>query len=539
MNNHLYYGDNLQVLRNSISDDSVDLIYIDPPFNSSADYNILFKSPDGKESHAQTDAFDDTWHWTAEAESSFDEVMKCNNSDVSEMLHSLRAFLRENDMMAYLTMMTIRLIELKRVLKDTGSIYLHCDPTASHYLKIIMDAIFGKENFRNEITWKRSTAHSDAKKKFPNVSDTILFYAKSKNTLFNPTYTEHNPEYLRKFYRFDDNDGKGAYMLDNMASPSPRPNMMYKWLGYNYPPKGWRYKLETMQKLHDEGRIYYPLRSDGTYDTEKRPRIKKYLLEREGSIITNVWTDIEQLHGSAQEYMGYPTQKPVALLERIIQASSNEGDVVLDPFCGCGTTVHAAERLRRKWIGIDITNLAISRIEKRLSDAFPDVEFEVHGTPKDMDGAKALADSDKYQFQWWAVSLVNAVPFGGKKKGADGGIDGIIYFKPDGKTTEKAIVSVKGGNNVSVAMIRDLAHVVEREKAKIGIFITIAEPTEPMLKEAIKEGYYETENGRYPKIQILTINQLFNGKKPEIPLVDSGAFKKTAQDTRSTQGKLL
>jgi len=245
-----------------------------------------------------------------------------------------------------------------------------------------------------------------------------------------------------------------------------------------------------------------------------------------GPAATDNWDDIEHLHGSSGESLGYPTQKPLALLERIVKASSNEGDMVLDPFCGCGTTIHAAEKLRRQWAGIDITHLAISLIETRLRNAFPGIAFDVHGTPKDLEGARALAAAEKYQFQWWAVSLVNAVPFGGKKKGADGGIDGHIYFKPDGRTTEKAIVSVKGGDNVNVAMVRDLAHVVDREKAKIGVFITLAEPTGPMKTEAVTAGYYETEFGKYPKIQILTITELFDGRKPEIPLVDPTVFKK-------------
>jgi hypothetical protein len=225
-------------------------------------------------------------------------------------------------------------------------------------------------------------------------------------------------------------------------------------------------------------------------------------------------------------------------LERIITASSNEGGIVLDPFCGCGTAIHAAQKLRREWIGIDITHLAISLVEKRLKDAFPGIDFKVHGTPKDLDGAKALADLDKYQFQWWAVSLVNAVPYGGKKKGADSGIDGLIYFKPEGKVTEKAIVSVKGGENVNVAMVRDLVHVVDREKAKIGVFITLADSTGPMRTEAIKTGFYETLYGKYPKIQILTIRELFEGKQPNIPLVDSSAFKKAPKESRGDQDAL-
>ena len=524
MTSHLYYGDNLTVLRSEIASNSVDLIYLDPPFNSNANYNVLFKSPEGKQSHAQIEAFEDTWNWSHEAENSFDEVMKSGNSNASEMLLAMRSFLRENEMMAYLTMMTIRLLELKRVLKDTGSIYLHCDPTASHYLKIIMDAIFGKENYRTEITWKRSTAHNDANG-YGNNTDIILFYTKSKNFTFNTQYQPYTDEYRA---RFRNKDADGRLWTDGDLSAKGLSGG-----GYEYEYKGafslWRCPLKTMESLDKEGRLHFT-QNGGI-------RLKRYLDEMRGLPCQSLWDDINPINSQSKERLGYPTQKPLSLLERIINASSNEGDVILDPFCGCGTAVHAAEKLRRNWIGIDITNLAISLIEKRLRDAFHDIKFITHGTPKDMDGARALAEADKYQFQWWAVSLVNAVPFGGKKKGADGGIDGIIYFKPDGRNTEKAIVSVKGGNNVGVSMIRDLAHVIEREKAQIGVFITIAEPTEPMFKEAIKAGYYQTEYGKYPKIQILSIRQLFDGRKPEIPLIDNSSFKKAESDSRSVQSK--
>lgn len=525
MANHLYYGDNLQVLRDSIADESVDLIYLDPPFNSNANYNVLFKSPEGTQSHAQIGAFEDTWHWAQEAELAFDEVMQSGHGNAAEMLRAMRSFLGENDMMAYLTMMTVRLIELHRVLKGTGSLYLHCDPTASHYLKIILDGIFGKENYRNEIIWKRSNPKSLASVNFPTCTDTILRYSKGNKVTYHQPYEEHDPEYVEKAYRYTDE--KGFYRLLPLLNPNDnRPNLTYEFLGVT---RVWRWTKERMQKAYEDG-VVVQLKPGSV------PQYKKYIQDSKGRTISNCWTDIAQAAGN--EYLGYPTQKPIALLERILSTSSNEDDLVLDPFCGCGTTVHAAEKLRRNWVGIDITHLSVSLIEKRMRDAFPDVQFAVHGTPKDVEGAQALAEADKYQFQWWAVSLVNAVPFGGKKKGADGGIDGLIYFKPDGKTTEKAIVSVKGGQNVGVPMIRDLAHVIEREKAKIGVFLTLAEPTEPMLKEAIKTGYYETEFGKYPKIQILTIGQLFAGKKPEIPLIDSSAFKKAATESRATQGKL-
>jgi len=274
-----------------------------------------------------------------------------------------------------------------------------------------------------------------------------------------------------------------------------------------------------MEQAYKNGEIVVPKGGKGI------PRYKRYLDEQEGVPIGDFWDDIGIAAGN--ERLGYPTQKPLALLERILSASSNEGDVVLDPFCGCGTTVHAAQKLKRQWIGIDITHLAISLIQKRMRDAFgKDLAIEVVGVPKDVEGARELAAADKYQFQWWAVSLVDAVPFGGKKKGADSGIDGYIYFKPDGKTTEKAIVSVKGGENVSVQMIRDLGHVVEREKAKIGVFITLADPTRPMMTEAVAAGFYETEYGQFPKLQILTIADLFDGKRPKLPWVDPTTFKK-------------
>lgn len=537
MANHLYYGDNLQVLRKHVKTESVDLIYLDPPFNSQATYNILFKSPAGVRSQAQIEAFQDTWYWNESAEGAFDEVMHSGNSDVAEMLNSMRSFLKENDMMAYLTMMAVRLLELHRVLKPTSSLYLHCDPTASHYLKLLMDAIFGADTFRNEIVWQRTNVHNDSRT-WSRVSDTLLFYTKGSKFTWNKPILPHSEEHIESKYSDVDIDGR-RYTKDNMTSPAPRPNMMYEWKGFEFPPNGWRYSRETMQRLDEDGRIWYPRTASGDLDTSKRPRLIRYLDEMAGTIMGNVWTDISPINSQAQERLGYPTQKPLALLERILQASSNEGDTVLDPFCGCGTAVHAAQKLGRAWVGIDITHLAISLIEKRLKDAFPSLVFAVHGTPKDLDGARALAELDKYQFQWWAVSLVNAIPYGGKKKGADSGIDGFIYFKPEGKTTEKAIVSVKGGDNVSVAMIRDLGHVIDREKAKIGVFITLSEATKPMQTEAVKAGYFETPFGKYPKIQILTIAELFEGKKPNIPLVDASVFRKAAEEPTTRQETLF
>ena len=529
--NKLYYGDNLIVLKNTIDDESVDLIYLDPPFNSQATYNVLFRSKSGEQSRAQIEAFDDTWHWGDEAELAFDGVMTGRNTNTAEMLRSMRAFLKENDMMAYLSMMAVRLLELHRVLKPTGSLYLHCDPTASHYLKILLDATFGPEKFQSEIIWQRTISKGLMTRRLPANHDVILSYRRGDQTTWNPDsiFTPYDLENLDektagKYYHKDP-DGR-LYRLDNLINPNPnRPNLTYEFLGV---AKVWRWTRERMQAAYDAGLVVQT--GPGSV-----PCFKRYLDEQRGKPFGDVWGDIPPINSQAQERLGYPTQKPQALLERIVSISSNKEDVVLDPFCGCGTTVHAAQKLKRKWMGIDITHLAISLIEKRLRDAFPGIRFEVHGTPKDLDGARALAGQDKYQFQWWAVSLVNAVPFGGKKKGADSGIDGLIYFKPEGKTTEKAVVSVKGGENVNVAMVRDLAHVVDRENARIGVFVTLAEPTGPMRTEAVKAGFYQTLYGKYPKIQILTIRELFEGKQPNIPLVDSAAFKKAAKESTEEQ----
>lgn len=516
--NVLYYGDNLEILRKYIASESIDLVYLDPPFNSQANYNVLFKEVTGEYSEAQITAFEDTWHWTHEAEHTFTEIVDSAPASVVEMIRSLRSFIGTNDMMAYLCMMTIRLVELHRVLKPTGSLYLHCDPTASHYLKVILDTTFGVQNFRNEIIWKRQTAHSDAKTKFSDVADILLFYVKSQDATFHPQYGLHDPEYLQKFYRFDDNDGRGLYQLADMASPNPRPNMMYDWMGFKWPTKGWRYQKETMQKLHDEGRIYYPKKKDGSLDTTKRLRLKRYLSEQEGSIVTNIWSDITPLQGSGAERQGYPTQKPEVLLERIILASSQEGDVILDPFCGCGTALVAAHKLNRKWIGIDITYLAIGTMKWRLETIFPGIQYQTIGEPKDLTGAKALAEQSKYQFQWWVITVIGGKPYGDKKKGADTGIDGYLYFMDEKDKVKKAIISVKGGENISVSMIRDLGHVIDREKAEMGIFITLYEPTKPMQAEAAGKGFYKSPLGtEHPRIQILTIEEILHKKKPDIP----------------------
>jgi len=509
VNNALYFGDNLDILREHIKDETVDLVYLDPPFNSKRDYNLLFKSPKGMQSDAQITAFEDSWRWGEQAEREFAEIVHCPNTDVSEMMQALRRFLGENDMMAYLTMMANRLLELHRVMKSTASLYLHCDPTASHYLKIVLDGVFGKKNFLTEISWKRSSSHNDAKqgrKQYGSIRDVIFFYAKSDSWKWNWLYTPYDESYIEKNYRHVDETTGRMYRMDNLTASKPGGDVSYEFMGTRpYKGRYWAYSKENMRKYFEEGRLYFPA-NGGT------PAYKRYLDEMPGVPLQNDWQDIQSASG--KEYLGYPTQKPLALLERIINASSSEGDVVLDPFCGCGTAVHAAHKLKRNWIGIDITHLAVSLIEKRLRDAFPGIQFDVHGTPKDLGGARNLALRDKYQFQWWACSLVNAQPYQGKKKGADGGIDGLIYFQDDATAPKKIIVSVKGGDSVTRTMIADLKNTVERENAQIGLFVTLAEPTQPMVSEAVSAGFYESPSfGSFPKIQILTIDGLLSGNE--------------------------
>ena len=539
MTKQLYFGDNLQILREHIADESVDLIYLDPPFNSKRDYNLLFKTPKGHESDAQITAFEDTWHWGGQAQDEFREIEQCRNTEVAEMMRALRAFLGENDMMAYLTMMANRLLEMHRVLKPTGSLYLHCDPTASHYLKIVLDGVFGKENYRNEIVWQRTNVHSDSKT-WSKVSDSIFFYSKLREFVWNPQYLAHNDDHVESKYTNNDGDGR-IYALDNMTSPNPRPNMMYEWKGHAYPANGWRYSKETMSQLDLEGRIWYP------NDKEKRPRLKRYLEEMSGTLIGNVWTDINPINSQAAERLGYPTQKPLALLARIINASSNEGDVVLDPFCGCGTALDAAQKLNRNWIGIDITHLAVSLIEKRLKNRYPELQakgaFIVEGVPQDFAGARDLADRDKHQFQLWACSLVNVQPYRGGKKGADQGIDGMAFIEVAKGKTEKVIVSVKGGENIGASMVRDLKGTVEREKAAIGLFITLTPPTRPMETEAASAGHYESpHHGAFPRIQIISIAGLLDGtQRPRWPDLSFGEqnFKKAKAEKKTGKQKDL
>ncbi len=551
MKNKLYYGDNLDILRTReyFPDESVDLIYLDPPFNSNRNYNVLFRSESGAASEAQITAFEDTWHWGETAEKTYRNLI--TNEDVSEKvsiaIEALMNLIDRNQMMAYLVMMAARLVELHRVLKPSGSLYLHCDPTASHYLKILLDAVFDPENFRNHITWKRTGSHGGAKKWGP-ISDNILFYTKSNDYVWNRVYQKYDQEYIDKYYR--DEDERGRYQLVSLTGAGTTQGDSGKpWREVDPTASGrhWAVPMASLQAAYPNrnlsalsvqerldlldaaGLVYWPPRG-------KIPRQIRYLDEGAGVAIQEIITDIRPLGAHAKERLSYPTQKPLALLERIILASSNEDDIVLDPFCGCGTAIAAAHKLRRRWIGIDITHLSIALQKYRLQDMFELVsgtDYEVIGEPTTVEGARTLAQDSandgRYQFEWWALSLLRAKPVGGQagsrkgKKGADKGIDGIINFFDEEKRGKpkaaKVIVQVKSGK-VKSGDIRDLKGTVEREKAAIGVFVTLELPTQDMLKEALAAGYYESPGRKgqtYRKLQILTIGDLLDGTGIDMP----------------------
>src|ERR1039458_7674452 len=529
----LYYGDNLDILKRYIKDESVDLVYLDPPFNSAQNYNAFFHEKDGTDAASQIRAFEDTWHWDIGTKKAYDAVTE-QPGKVSDVMQAFYTFLGGNDMMAYLTMMSSRLVELRRVLKPAGSLYLHCDPTASHYLKLLCDAIFGKNNFQSEIIWKRTSAHS-ASQRWNDVHDTILFFSKSEEFTWNEVLIEHSEEYEA---RYKNKDAEGKFWADdNLTGPGIRHgDSGAEWKGFNPTSKGshWKVsskavesivglekakKLSTTEKLDlldKHGFIHWPQMRSGT--GSGFPRFKRYLSA--GAPVQDVVTDIPPINSQASERLGYPTQKPVALLERIIQASSNLGDVVLDPFCGCGTTIDAAEKLGRKWLGIDVTQLATSLIKSRLRDTYGSkIEIITVGEPTTPNEAATLAEEDKYQFQWWALGLVGARPVE-QKKGADHGIDGKILFRDDPKAAkpEQIIIQVKGGKT-GVKDVRDLRGVLDREKAAIGVLISLQEATGPMETEAASAGFYEHKMNKqkYPRIQLRTVKELTDGKGIERP----------------------
>ena len=528
--NTLYFGDNLQVLRTNVPGDSVDLIYLDPPFNSNANYNVLFAEKSGEKSAAQIHAFEDTWGWGLESEAAYNELVTQGPKKLADLMQALLSFLGRNDMMAYLVMMAIRLVELHRVLKPTGSIYLHCDPTASHYIKLVLDAVFGGFNYRNEIVWQRTNAHNAAGQ-YGRIHDVLFYYSKTSEYTWNVGATPFTPTQLRRYRK--DPQGR-LYTGQDLTASRPDSNSgKFEWRGTIPPPsRGWGYEKEQLEKWWAEGRIL--TKRDGT---PRMDGLKVFLDEKSGKPLQSIWTDIPRIPNTGQERLGYPTQKPEALLERIIKASSNEGDIVLDPFCGCGTAIAVAERLKRRWIGIDITYLAINLVQRRLRDAFGSElsPYQIIGAPTDLAGAEELKNIDPYQFEWWAVDLVDARPARDHKKGADSGVDGYINFLDDKSgVAKKVVVQVKSGH-VGVNTVRDLKGVIEREKAAVGALITLREPTGPMKTEAASAGFYQPENfpEKYPRLQILTIAELLDGKQLLFPRHRVETFKKAERKSKN------
>lgn len=517
--NKLFYGDNLEVLRQSIASESVDLVYLDPPFNSNRNYNVLFgrNQTHGADDAAQIQAFGDTWVWTPTTEQQYLALIQGGLPNrTADALSAFRTLLGENDAMAYLVNMAPRLVELHRVLKTTGSLYLHCDPTMSHYLKVLLDAIFGAQYFRNEIIWKRTSAHSSAKKYGP-IHDVVLYVGKSANVTWNGPRTEYTEEYLNKYYKFDDGDGRLYWRADLCAAGVRNGRSGLSWRGFDVAAKGmhWKYTIDKLDELDKEGRIYFPSGGSGW------PQYKRYREELPGKAVGDIWDDIDKINPVGSERLGYPTQKPVALLERILEASSNEGDVVLDPFCGCGTTVDAAQKLNRKWLGIDVTYIAVDLIRKRLRHTYgEEIEetYDVLGIPRDRAGAFALFSQSPFDFERWAVSLVNAQP--NEKQVGDKGIDGVARFPLDARgNMGRILVSVKGGKTVGPQFVRDLLGTVETQKAEMGILVLMAEPTRGITDAVNHAGTYTMpiNDQKFPKIQVITINELLQGGKPSMP----------------------
>lgn len=541
--NRLYYGDNLAVLRNSIPDESVDLVYLDPPFNSNRNYNVIFGKhvTVSSDDVAQIQAFGDTWSWTPATDDQYSTLITSGELPikVADALTAMRTLLTENDAMAYLVNMTPRLVELHRVLKVTGSLYLHCDPTMSHYLKVMLDAIFGAENFRNEITWQRTGSKSLMTRRLANNHDVILVYSAGESpkwiddAVFTPYDENDLDEKTSSKYRHRDADGR-LYRLDSLINPNAdRKNLTYEFLGVT---RVWRWTRERMEKAYRDGLVVQSAPG-------RVPQMVRYLDEQRGRPLGDVWTDISPLNSQAAERLGYPTQKPLALMERIIRLSTDEGDVVLDPFCGCGTTVDAAQKLGRKWVGIDVTYISIDLIIKRLEDRYGDSidgTFEVAGIPRDKAAALALFSKSPFDFERWAVSLLNAQP--NQKQVGDKGIDGVARF-PLGNPSAKGggigriLVSVKGGKQIGPQFVRDLLGTVQTQNAELGVLILMSEPTRGIIDAVNHAGTYRhPSNGQiFPKIQVVTVSDLLLGRRPNLPGTINPYMKASKAKVESAQ----
>lgn len=535
--NKLYFGNNFDWLQ-LLEPESVDLVYLDPPFNSKAQYNLLYETPDNERETAQQTVFKDTWHWEREAEFCYKQCLAAGGN-VTSLMKALNSALKRSDTMAYLAMMAARLILIRRVMKPTASLYLHCDPTASHYLKIILDAIFGTVNFRSEISWRRTSAHNDAKqgsRQYGNVRDVILFYTVSDHRTWNWQYTPYTEDYLASEYKHE--SSLGNYKETDVTAAKPGGDTSYIWRvkrrrnnpnrwipdfdnehltpksGWEYngvpPYKGryWAYSKANLRKFWEKGILIH--RSTGM------PRLMQFADEMPGVPLQNDWQDIPPAPRS--EAMGYPTQKPLALLRRIIESSSNRGDLILDPFCGCGTTVHAATELGRRWIGIDVSYYAVRLIRRRLKANFgKSFEVPIEGIPADLASAEALAKRDPWGFQQWAVHELGCQLWNEGKRGADGGIDGeMIFFNGPDRDAGRLLVQVKGGKK-TVKDVREFKWVLDSEEAEMGIFFCRGAPTSDMNRVASSAGFHKIGSREMPRLQIFSLEAWFKSQRPDLP----------------------
>jgi DNA modification methylase len=537
--NHLYFGDNLDVLKQlhrQHPEGFIDLIYIDPPFNSKRNYNVLFESLDMADTKAQKEAFADTWSNVSYLDTL--NELRTLNPDVYTFIETLDRIRISKSAVAYLTTMAIRIYYMHRMLKDTGSFYLHCDPTMSHYLKLLCDLIFGERLFQNEITWKRSSAHNDTKqgrKGFGNVADVILFFAKSKDFKFTTQYLPYDENYVNTFYIHWDDNGR-RFRLDNLTAAKGGGDTSYEFYGTKpYKGRYWAYSKENMEKFKVEGRLYFP-KNGGT------PAYKRYLDEMPGVAAQNVWDDIQPISSQTDERLGYPTQKPLALMERIVQASSNEGDLVADFFCGCGTTIAAAQKLNRRWLGSDISHLAVKLISKRLSDAYgPEIRntYEIFGFPKDLDSARELAinpDKGRFKFEEWVVEVMMDGVLNATR--TQTGFDGYLTFDFQGKK-ELVMIEVKSGG-ATLTQLNHFIQTMTEKKGDVGVFVCFAaEVTSGMTQSAKRQGYYREDmfGTTYDKIQLLTVEDLINHKTVNIPRSMKTTFKTAKRETGENKGQ--
>jgi len=560
--NVLYYGDNLEILRKYIPDESIDLIYLDPPFNSNRSYNVLFRESSGAGSEAQIEAFEDTWHWGPSAQGAYEEVATGPHQRVARMLQAMVEGLGHNDVTAYLSMMAIRLVELHRVLKPTGSIYLHCDPTAGPYLRVLMDAVFGPKIFRNEIVWRRTGAHNKGRR-FAPVHDTLLFYTKGDAHAWTFPTRPYMRGHVEEFFVKDGEGYRTNYFGNVLTGSGVRGGESGKpWRGFDPTAKGrhWAIPKRLLDELnedltglsqHEKFDRLYELGYIRIVPGQAWPMYEHRIAPNDGQPMSDIWAfqpytsgtvfgtdkgideDVRWLSTRDKERLGYPTQKPLALLERIVSASSSAGEIVLDPFCGCGTAVHAAHKLGRRWIGIDITHLAIGLIRRRMQDAFPALTIEVVGEPKDLEGARYLASTKPRQFEYWVVDKLDAQPTGGK--GQD--LDGVKPFIEFGGKVKRAVISVKGTKSVNPEMIREVLGALGPDKP-IGILVTLARPTSGMITQAVAAGSYESAGQKYQRVQIITVEDIFTGKRPQLPFPVS-PFAKAPKEKKNPQQEAL